>query len=110
MSGKNLEQVQRQKFALGSVFSELEVANIAHHLLLALKYVHEQGIVHGNISPSNVILAVDERATLVDFGAAKYTKTLSDEITEKSPPMERALIDKEYLESKDINQLGVLVF
>ncbi|MCB0166276.1 MAG: protein kinase [Anaerolineae bacterium] len=35
----------------------------------ALEYVHDQGIVHGNLKPSNILLDEDEQPLLTDFGA-----------------------------------------
>jgi len=36
----------------------------------ALEHVHEQGVVHGDVNPRNVLVAVDGTAKLTDFGCA----------------------------------------
>ncbi|SDE48244.1 Serine/threonine protein kinase [Paracoccus isoporae] len=48
---------------------------VAHRVLEGLVATHEQGIVHRDLSPDNVILrgGKPERATIIDFGIAKDT-------------------------------------
>ena len=49
-----------------------EAMNIMMPIMNALKIVHEQGIVHKDISPDNIFLCSDGRVKLIDFGAAKF--------------------------------------
>ncbi len=48
---------------------------LAHELARALAFAHEQGVVHGRVSPANVLLHRDPRGaivpTLMDFGVAR---------------------------------------
>ena len=46
-------------------------ADLVAELANALQYAHEQGVVHRDVKPSNIILDRDERAHLMDFGLAK---------------------------------------
>ncbi len=54
-------------------FDEAEVLGLLDRLGQGLRAVHEQGIIHRDISPQNIILPGGrvERAKLIDFGIAK---------------------------------------
>lgn len=41
------------------------------HTLRALKYLHERGIIHGDIKPSNLMIDARKRVKLGDFGLAR---------------------------------------
>ncbi len=53
-----------------------EVIATARGLLGALAYVHERGIVHGDVKPSNLLLRRPGEAVLGDFGVARLTEAL----------------------------------
>jgi serine/threonine protein kinase len=46
-------------------------ANLVGELADALQYAHEQGVVHRDVKPSNIIIDRHARAHLMDFGLAK---------------------------------------
>lgn len=48
-----------------------QVVRFGAQLLDALGYAHDAGVVHCDVTPSNVLLAEGERARLIDFGLAK---------------------------------------
>jgi len=48
-----------------------QAARIACELADALQYAHEQGVVHRDVTPSNIILDRQDRAHVMDFGLAK---------------------------------------
>lgn len=66
--GHTLKQLLKEKGA----FKEEEAIGRIYQLCEVLKYVHNEGVVHGDIKPSNIILAGDGTLKLVDFGAAQY--------------------------------------
>lgn len=60
-------KVKKQK-----LFTESSVRDILTSLLLVLEYVHNQGIIHRDIKPDNIILRHrDGRPVLIDFGAVR---------------------------------------
>lgn len=58
---------------------------IAHDLLRALDDIHSAGIVvHGDIKPSNVMIAADGRLRLIDFGTARSSAELRKTVTSRA--------------------------
>lgn len=73
IKGDDLAECIRQHGAL----AETEVRNPGNQLLDTLAYCHNQGVIHRDVKPGNVIIRPDGQAVLVDFGLAKLTKRSS---------------------------------
>ncbi|MCA8973281.1 MAG: serine/threonine protein kinase [Planctomycetes bacterium] len=60
----------RQLMALGEL-SPAEALRIAPLICTALQYAHERGVVHRDIKPENILIDVEGRVKIADFGLAK---------------------------------------
>ena len=56
------------------------VQGLAEQILLALDYVHENGILHRDISPDNILLDPSKTPVLIDFGASRVGQTRSSRV------------------------------
>src|SRR6185312_3977814 len=62
---------------------------IFQQVLRAVQYAHGHLIVHGDIKPSNVIVGIDGRAMLLDFGVAKVIA--AEAHGQRTPPQDVAM-------------------
>ncbi|WP_392531042.1 protein kinase [Nostoc sp. C117] len=60
----------------GNRWSESQVIQLLQEVLGILEFVHQQGVIHRDIKPDNIIRrASDNKLVLVDFGAVKQLRT-----------------------------------
>lgn len=70
--GPTLAQVIETVSDLGKRLDPEHVAWITERILNALRYIHYQGVVHGDLKPHNIIVEPDKHlASVVDFGLSK---------------------------------------
>ncbi|WP_242653645.1 Stk1 family PASTA domain-containing Ser/Thr kinase [Thermincola potens] len=67
IEGRNLKEVIHEKGAL----PVNEAVNIAKQICDALSHAHENGIIHRDIKPHNILLANNGRVKVTDFGIAR---------------------------------------
>ena len=111
LSGHNLED----KLGSEGVLQQDTSITIAQALCRALACVHDAGLVHGDVKPSNVMEEPDGRIVLMDFGAGILSKTTAvDE--EKNVTGTPLFLAPETLSgtrpsaASDVFALGVLLF
>jgi serine/threonine protein kinase len=111
LDGPTLQQEVQRK---GSLPID-RVIPIVRQLASALDYAHQQGLVHRDVKPANVLVAAHDHVTLTDFGlvrAANMTRITGEGMTSgtlayMSP--EQAM-GKELDGRSDVYSLGVIAF
>jgi eukaryotic-like serine/threonine-protein kinase len=91
-----------------------QLIRIVDEVAAALDYVHERGVVHRDISPSNIIVSYDGVPKLVDFGIAKQlcstatrTASIKGKLAYMSPEQARG---KPLDPRSDLFSLGVVLW
>ena len=65
-------QTLATRIAKGGALSEMEVYRLLCQILPVLSYIHQEGAIHRDIKPDNIILrASNGLPVLIDFGAVK---------------------------------------
>ena len=63
------------RLASGGPVPPAAAAEVGAQVADALAYVHDQGVVHRDVTPANVLCSPDGRALLADFGIARLIDT-----------------------------------
>ena len=90
------------------------VASVGAHVADALQYAHEQGVLHRDVKPSNLLLDCDGKVWIVDFGLAHDDQ--ADELTEQGDAvgtlryMAPERLRGEATERGDVYGLGLTLF
>ena len=85
---------------------EIEVANgqpYAAQIASCMKEIHQKGVIHNDLSPSNVMKSTDGRVTLIDFGRAGY---ISDWI---HPDKRASNVSEYYSAENDVDHLKTVL-
>jgi predicted Ser/Thr protein kinase len=69
LSGKSLAQIFRTRDFKG--MSQEEAMPILEQIAAALKFAHDNGIVHADFKPANVIITDSGQVKVIDFGIAR---------------------------------------
>ena len=121
VEGQNLAQLVREK-PLSAKKAAVYVKTIAE----AIQSAHEKGILHRDLKPSNVLIDLEDRARVTDFGLAKRLPAKSEIRNQKSQidltltgqvlgtpnylSPEQALARKEVSAATDVYALGGILY
>ena len=91
INGIDLEKYLMEK---GGKLDPNEALKIMSIVMDSLSKVHENGLIHRDISPDNIYITSDKQVKLLDFGASRYTigqgeKTLSVIMKRGYAPLEQ---------------------
>jgi serine/threonine protein kinase len=71
INGPSLRTVMEQRRAMGGTLSLEEVDQIMEAVCKGLSYAHKQGMIHRDVTPSNILFNEDGNIVLADFGLAR---------------------------------------
>jgi WD40 repeat protein/serine/threonine protein kinase len=86
--GSLAEWIRSRRLYAGGPTRALErVLDIAIQFAWGLQHAHEQGLVHRDVKPGNVLMTSDGIAKVTDFGMAKTKPLETRSISEEMPPL-----------------------
>ena len=114
IEGKTYTALLRERQQQGKSFSEAEVKHWLENLLPVLDYIHNQGIIHRDVSPDNIMQPdePDRTPVLIDFGSVNSMAlpgSAKEDWSKKKPgysPQEQMQLG-EYYPSTDLYSLAV---
>jgi serine/threonine protein kinase len=91
------------------------VGSILKPISAAIDYAHEQGVIHGDLKPSNILFDENDQPYLADFGIAwhEVTNRRSGPVSGGTPAYlspEQALGEEKIDDRSDIYALGIILF
>lgn len=102
-------------------FSEEKVARIIRQILAAIRYMHDQDLIHGNLRCEHIIFedeSDDSYVKLVEFGMAKYENEIMGEKSgdnnaqsiDDNPSAAPELATGSYSDRSDLWSIGVMAY
>jgi serine/threonine protein kinase len=74
VAGRNLAQIFAEKRP-----PPREAARLTAEVARTLAYAHERGVVHGDVTPRNILIDGEGRARLIDFGLSKIENAWAED-------------------------------
>jgi len=99
----------------GTPLSVEQAVNVTLDVARALEYAHEQGVLHRDVKPANIVVTQDDRVKLLDFGIAAVAdgRVLTEEgtilgtVAYSSPEQNKGI---ELDERSDLYSLGCIFY
>lgn len=123
VEGRSLRQIVERLGAQGSRVPVAAALHIAHSVAGALQHAHEAhddlgrelAVIHGDVSPHNVLLGVDGQVKLMDFGLARASANLADRPPDRISGKygylaPEVVLRREASQSMDLFALGVVTW
>lgn len=113
IEGPDLGAVLRQQAEAGTYLPRREVLRIVQAIGEALDYIHDKGLVHRDVKPSNIMIARDGRVVLTDFGLVLDVAAGSIGAVLGSPRYiapEQAVSSAHAVPQSDLYSLGAILY
>ena len=105
VEGQTYQDLLNLRRSRGKFFSEAEIKSLLQQVLPILQYLHEQGIIHRDICPKNIIQReFDSLPVLIDFSSVKLLEPKSSQ-----EPSTQA-VNGQPKTSWVLNQLGKMTY
>jgi eukaryotic-like serine/threonine-protein kinase len=115
VKGRSLADYIMNTSRMGRFPSAAEIVRLLHPICVAIDYAHQQGVVHHDIKPSNIMLAMPASASqpipmLTDFGIVQLLQAVN--WPERSASYVAPEQTQGYLDNKrsDVYALGVILY
>ena len=69
-------------------WSEKQLLILVYNLLCSFKYLHALGLIHRDVTPSNLLMNTDCTVKVCDFGWARTVEKIKSKTKEKSEGVE----------------------
>jgi serine/threonine protein kinase len=107
LTGMDLSAVLKQKFRL----SLAQARRILTQVAAALEYAHNEGIVHRDVKPSNIIINQFNHVKITDFGLAKPPDDKNENIEGSPHYLAPEIIQSLPVDGRaDIYAMGIMAF
>ncbi len=113
IDGYDLASIMQIYIEKGELMPFADVLRIGDAIASALDYAHEQGVIHRDVKPANVMIANDGRVVLGDFGLALDIRDKSRGEVFGSPHYispEQARRSSDAVPQSDLYSLGVILY